>query len=63
VRPGDVVVSVAGQPVTNTAQLLHRVAALKPGSEAALALQRGSQQVQVTLTVGQRPKQPAARRR
>ncbi|WP_284620282.1 S1C family serine protease [Aquabacterium humicola] len=62
VRPGDVVIAVGGQPVANTAQLLHRVAALKPGSEAAIALQRGSQSLQVTLTVGQRPKQSQPRR-
>lgn len=61
-RPGDVVVAVAGQPVANTAELLNRVAALKPGSEAAIDLQRGSQAVQVKLTVGQRPRQPAQRR-
>ena len=29
-RPGDVVVAIGGAPVTNTAQLLNAVAALKP---------------------------------
>jgi serine protease DegQ len=60
-KPGDVVVAVAGRPVSNTTELLNRVAALKPGSEAAIDVQRGSQAVQVTLTVGQRPRQTAAR--
>ncbi len=62
-RPGDVVTAVAGRPVANTAELLNRVAALKPGSEAAIDVQRGSQTVQVTLTVGQRPRQPSTNRR
>lgn len=62
-RPGDVVTSVGGRPVANTAELLNRVAALKPGSEALIDVQRGSQTVQVTLTVGQRPRQPVTNRR
>jgi Do/DeqQ family serine protease len=62
-RPGDVVTGVGGRPVANTAELLNRVAALKPGSEASIDVQRGSQTVQVTLTVGQRPRQPVTNRR
>lgn len=61
-RPGDVVTSVGGRAVANTAELLNRVAALKPGSEASINVQRGSQAVQVTLIVGQRPRQPVNRR-
>ncbi len=57
-RPGDVVVSVAGSPVLNTAQLLNAVAALKPGSSAALGVQRGSQALQLNLQVAQRPQPP-----
>jgi len=53
--PGDVVTAVGGRPVANTAQLLNAVAALRPGSEATLAVHRGSQALQVKLTVGQRP--------
>jgi len=59
-RPGDVVVSVGDRPVSNTAQLLDAVAALKPGRETAFGVQRGQQSVQLTVTVGQRP--PAQRR-
>ena len=56
-KPGDVVVSVAGNPVGNTGQLLNAVAALRPGSSAALGVQRGSQALQLSLTVAQRPQQ------
>jgi serine protease DegQ len=55
-RPGDVVVSIAGTPVANTTQLLSAVAALKPQSEARIGVQRGGQAIDVTLTVAQRPK-------
>ena len=60
-KPGDVVVSVAGQMVGNTAQLLNAVAALKPGSDAALGVQRGEKALQLTLTVAQRPRQVVRR--
>jgi len=59
-KPGDVVTTVGERPVANTAQLLNAVAALKPGSEATLGVQRGAQAMQVKLTVGHRP--PAQRR-
>jgi serine protease DegQ len=55
-RPGDVVVSIAGAEVANTAQLLAAVAALKPQTVAAVTVQRGAQALQLNLTVAQRPK-------
>ena len=61
-RPGDVVVSVAGRPVASTAQLLSAVAQLKPGAEAALGVQRGAQAVSLSVTVAQRPQQTRPRR-
>ncbi len=54
VRPGDVVRAVAGQPVATVSQLLNAVAALKPGSDAKLAVQRGQQAIEVTVAVAQR---------
>jgi len=59
-KPGDVVTAVGTRPVANTVQLLNAVAALKPGSETTLGVQRGAQALQVKLIVGQRP--PAQRR-
>ena len=55
VRPGDVVVKIAGSPVTNTPQLLNAVAALKPRETATVRVQRGSDELDIKLTVGQRP--------
>ena len=64
-KPGDVVTAVAEQPVASVPQLLNAVAALKPGSQAKVAVQRGAQRLQLTLTIVQRqrqqPKPPAAR--
>ena len=42
-RPGDVVVKIAGTPVANTSQLLNAVAALKPQTPATIGVQRGDQ--------------------
>ena len=55
-RPGDVVVSIAGAEVANTTQLLAAVAALKPQTVASVVVQRGAQALQLNLTVAQRPK-------
>ena len=59
VRPGDVVVKVAGQAVSNTVQLLAAVAALKPGDPAQLTLQRGATALELSVTVALRPAQKA----
>jgi Do/DeqQ family serine protease len=55
-QPGDVVVKIAGTPVSNTAQLLNAVAALKPRENATIAVQRGSKALDVQVQVAQRPK-------
>jgi len=55
VRPGDVVVKIAGAPVINTPQLLNAVAALKPRETATVSVQRGSDALDIKVTVGQRP--------
>ena len=56
VRPGDVVVQVAGGKVANTTQLLNAVAGLKPGSVAQVQVQRGNQIMTMDVKVAQRPK-------
>ncbi len=55
VRPGDVVLDVAGKPVVNTGQLLNAVAALKPGSEAAIQVLRGGKATTLQVRIGTRP--------
>ena len=63
VRPGDVVVAVAGKPIANTAELLNAVASLAPKSEAKIDVQRGAQVLQLDVVVAQRPKAPPRRER
>jgi len=61
VRPGDVVVRVADAEITNTAQLLSAVAALKPQTQAVIGVQRGDKALELKVTVGQRPKPGSVR--
>ena len=55
IRPGDVVVAIGGAAVTNTAQLLAAVAALRPQTVTQVAVQRGAQPLLMNLQVAQRP--------
>jgi serine protease DegQ len=62
IRPGDVVTKIGGKAVANTAELLNVVAALSPGSDAPIAVQRGDKALDVTVKVAQRPVRQAAAR-
>jgi Do/DeqQ family serine protease len=55
IQPGDVVRKIGQRKVANTAELLAAVAALAPGSNVVVILQRGDRPVQATVKVGQRP--------
>ncbi len=61
-KPGDVVVKIAGQDIANTAQLFNAVAALKPGEPAVIAVQRGERAVELKVQVAQRPPSQRAQR-
>ena len=63
IRPGDVIVQVAGKPVTNVAGLLSSVAALRPGEVATFQVQRGNRVIDLELTPGVRPQQRRTRQR
>ncbi len=54
-RPGDLLLGLAGAKVASAAELLPRVAALPPGSRAKVEVQRGAQKLQLEITVGERP--------
>ena len=56
IRPGDVILAVGGQPVSNVSQLLTAVAALKPGTPAPLKVLRGDGPVEIAVTPGKRQK-------
>ena len=58
IRPGDVIVGVAGRNVTNVAQLLSAVAALQPGTPATLDVVRKDGKSSVDITPGKRTPPP-----
>ena len=62
IKPGDVVIRVAGKPVSNVSELLSSVAALKPGAPSPFSLLRREAGVEVNVTPGLRPqpRQPTA---
>ena len=57
-RPGDVVLAVASEPVVSVSQLLDAVASLVPGQSAAVTVLRGQKEMTLTLDIVQR-KRPA----
>ncbi len=63
IRPGDVIVQVAGKPVTNVPGLLSSVAALRPGEAAKFQVQRGNRVIDLELTPGLRPQTRRTRQR
>ena len=56
IRPGDVILSVAGKPTANVSQLLTAVAGLQPGKAASFELQRGDRQLELSVVPGTRPR-------
>jgi len=58
VRPGDVIVEVAGKQIANVSELLSNVAALKPGTAAKFRVLRRDESLDLTVTPGLRPRPP-----
>ncbi len=56
IRPGDVIIKVAGKSVSNVSELLSGVAALKPGTASKFSLLRRDESVELDVTPGVRPK-------
>jgi serine protease DegQ len=60
-QPGDVVVKVAERPVRAASDLFAAVASLEPGKKAPVVVQRGKQQLTLTVEVGNRSRDARAR--
>ncbi len=56
IRPGDVIVEVAGKRVVNVSELLSSVASLKPGAASKFKLVRREEKIELIVTPGTRPK-------
>ena len=59
IKPGDVIVAVAGKTVANVSELLSAVAALKPGTASKFSLRRREESLELDVTPGVRPKPKA----
>lgn len=55
IKVKDVIVGASGHPVPDNDTLIADLAALAPGASLPLTVQRGTQQVSLTVTVGERP--------
>ena len=55
-RPGDLLLKVAGQPVKNVGELLTQIAALTPGKSVKIEVTRRNQNLTLDVTPAQRPK-------
>lgn len=60
VRLFDLVVEIDGEPITDSGDLVCRIAALAPGSSVRLTLVRARQQLTVTATLGHWPDSESA---
>jgi serine protease DegQ len=55
-RPGDLLLNVAGQPVKSVGELLTQIAALTPGKSVKMDVVRRTQRMTLEVTPAQRPK-------
>jgi Do/DeqQ family serine protease len=58
IQPGDLVMQVAGQSVSDVPEMLSSVAALKPGEVASLSVLRNGKNLELRVTPGTRPVRP-----
>ena len=56
IRPGDLITTVSGAPVSSVAELLAGVAALKPGTASKFQVMRRDEKLELNVTPGVRPK-------
>jgi serine protease DegQ len=58
IKPGDILVSVNGQDITDTTRLLNVIAQIKPGTDAKVHLVRKNKEMDLTVMIGKRPPPP-----
>lgn len=54
-EPGDVIVTINGEKVLNSGGMLNQIAQLPPGSNATVRVLRSGRELDVPVTVGERP--------
>jgi S1-C subfamily serine protease len=60
-EPGDVMLTINGQPVKNSRAMLNQISQLPPGAPARVRVAREGKEIEVQVTVGERP-QPQLQR-
>jgi S1-C subfamily serine protease len=58
IKPGDVLLMVDGKPVKDAQTMLDVIAALTPGQAAQFRIRRENRELQLSGTIGRRPKPP-----
>lgn len=61
-KPGDILVSINGNRVTDSESMLNLIAVLQPKQKATLGIVRTGKLIEVELLVGKRPRPVAAKR-
>jgi serine protease DegQ len=56
IRPGDILLTVQGKPVSDTSQMLSLIAQLAPGEKAQLTVMRKNREATLDVMVGKRPR-------
>ena len=56
-RPGDILLTVAGQPVGSTSEMLNLIAQLVPGQKATMTVMRKDREAALEVNVAKRPRQ------
>lgn len=55
IRPGDILISIAGKPISNMAEMFNLIAQLQPGSQTDMIVLRDNKEVKINVGVGKRP--------
>ncbi len=55
IRPGDILVSIGGKPISNMAEMFNLIAQLQPGTQTDVVVFRDNREVKLNVGVGKRP--------
>lgn len=56
IRPGDVLIEIAGKPVAESVAAINQIAAIAPGNSTPMTIVRNGQALQLQVEVGKRPR-------
>jgi serine protease DegQ len=58
IKPGDILLNVNGEDITDTTRLLNVIAQIKPGTDAKVHLVRKNKELDLNVMIGKRPPPP-----